>query len=531
MNREQDEALEGFADTLRELVELQKQIDESARAIVTSIRVLVDHRADYRPVDAGDYPDHDAAFYDGVGKELGAERIDTLGDFDEAAFSQRNPDKNQTFVRLGLAADGTIGAMWFRLGTASSVALHSWLEDGRTVVTFRAAAESGVPHPTELLQERLPLETTVRDLARRHRTRITAFGSLPLLLRGLDDLLAAYAADEERVSRFREREGLALFEPMMRTKLGERYEEEGEPLVQSIHAHPEWWTGETPASPALAAVQLMFLISREGNGRGHFTTAGMALHGLPELQMKAVAGNHCRAARLLMSVVARKLVRERPDRPLPGLELALTRADVVLPNPYLSTARYPEVEESSNGEPARVRIMLEGFGGKWGIFSILSADPELLHLLPPAGFAGTKDDWLRETCRRLGQDAPAPLEPGAVAARMKAASQHARETIAEFRQRFRTGVPDDRKLLIKVGLKTSQGRLEYVWVQVTDWRHDGAIVGVLTSQPRDCPGYAKGQEMRLAESDIFDRAEWSRSGGMMDMALTDIVAQEFGVDL
>ena len=343
-----DDALEGFADTLRELIELQKQIDDSARAIVTTVRALVDHRADYRPVNAADYPDHDAAFYDGIGKELGAERIDTLGDFDEAAFSQRHPDKKQTFVRLGLAGDGTIGAMWFRLGTVSSISLHSWLEDGRTVVTFRSASESGVPHPAELLQERVPLETTVRDLARRHRTRVRSAAALPRLLSGLDDLLAAYAADEERISRFREQEGLALFEPMMRKQLGAQYEEEGEPLVQSIQAHPEWWTGETPApSEAHASgVRLMFLISREGDGRGHFTTAGMSLHGLPELQMKAVAGNHCRAARLLMSVVARKLVREVPERPLPpALELSLTRADVVLPNLYLSTDRYPEVGE------------------------------------------------------------------------------------------------------------------------------------------------------------------------------------------
>jgi hypothetical protein len=406
MNREHDEAPEGFADTLRELSELQKQIDDSARAIVTSVRVLVDHRADYRPVNAADYPDHDAAFYDGIGKELGAERIDTLGDFDEAAFSERNPDKEQTFVRLGLAVDGTIGAMWFRLGAVSSIALHSWLEDGRTVVTFRSAAESGVPHPAALLQERLPLETTVRDLARRHRTRVRAAGSLPRLLSGLDDLLAAYAADEERIAHFRKREGLALFEPMMRKKLGERYEEEGEPLVQTIQAHPEWWTGERRAQPAsqAASVRLTFLLSREGDGRGHFTTAGMSLHGLPELQMKAVAANHCRAARLLMTVVARKLMREVPERPLPpALELSLTRADVVLPNLYLSTDRYPEVVEGANAEPARVRLLLEG----------------PLHLVPPVGYNGTKDDWLRQTCRRLGQDAPVPLEPSAISAAME----------------------------------------------------------------------------------------------------------------
>jgi hypothetical protein len=241
-------ALKEFADALKELAELQKQIDDSAHAVVDNVRVLVDHRSEYRPVRAADYPDHDAAYYDGTEKDLAAEGIATPRDFEDSAFSRRNPGK-RAFVRLGLAEDGTIGAMWFKLGQASALNLSSWLEDGRSLLTYRVASESNVPDRPEVVSERVGVEMSTRDVVRRHRSRVRAAGALPRLLRGLDDLLAAYAADEEATARFREREGTALFEPMYRANLGDRYEDEGEPLVQAILAHPEWWTGETPAPP------------------------------------------------------------------------------------------------------------------------------------------------------------------------------------------------------------------------------------------------------------------------------------------
>jgi hypothetical protein len=522
-----------MAPPLKELMELQKQIDESARAIVKSVRTLVDHRSEYRPVRAADYPDRDAAFYDGTDKELAAEGVRPLGDFEDAAFSRRHPDKD-AFVRLGLSDDGTIGAIWFKLGAASSVAFQSWLEDGRELVTVRAGTETAVPNRPEVATERVGLETAVRDVVRRHRSRVGAAGALPRLLRGLEDLLAGYADDEAASASFREQQGLALFEPMMRKKLGDRYDEEGEPLVQAIHAHPEWWTGETPKPPQSPAgpVRLMFLASRDDNGRSHVTTAGLMTHGLPELQMKAVAGHHCRAARFLMGVVARKHGRDVPERPLPvGLELALTHADVALPNEFVALGRYPEVAVE-RADPARVRLVLEAFGGNPGLFSMLGgSDPELLHLLPPADYQGAKDEWLRETCRRLGQDAPAPLSPDALEAQMQAASRKAKETLGGFRARFRSGLPGDHTLLIKLGLTTTRGGREYVWIKVGEWTPDGVLVGTLETEPRDVPGLKQGQEMRVPERDVFDRAIFSKEQGMVEVALTDIVAQEFGVDL
>src|SRR5919106_492441 len=113
-------------DAFQELTRLQQQIDDTARRIVESVRVHVDHRSEYRSVRSADYPDVDTAYYDGTGKDLAAEGVRTLGDFEDAAFSQRYPDK-KAFVRLGLSDDGRIGAIWFALGSARSLSLQTWL--------------------------------------------------------------------------------------------------------------------------------------------------------------------------------------------------------------------------------------------------------------------------------------------------------------------------------------------------------------------------------------------------------------------
>src|SRR5439155_1627512 len=138
--------------------------DESARRIVQSVRTMVDHRVEYRTVNAAEFPGRDAEFLDGTARELAAEGWQTLGDFEDAAFNRGRQNKN--FVRMALSGDQTAYAMWFSAPAA--------------------------PRPAR---------------------------------------------------------GLALFEPMLRAKLGPDFDERGQPLLDSILAHPEWWTA-APGSPA-----------------------------------------------------------------------------------------------------------------------------------------------------------------------------------------------------------------------------------------------------------------------------------------
>jgi len=114
---------------------------------------------------------------------------------------------------------------------------------------------------------------------------------------------------------------------------------------------------------------------------------------------------------------------------------------------------------------------------------------------------------------------------------MQIASRKARESLAEWRERFRAGLPADQALVVKAGLATTSGGREFVWVKVTEWLQAGTIVGTLESKPRNCPDYQQGQQMQIAEADVFDRAVYGQARSMVVHAPTDIVAEEFGVDL
>jgi len=76
-----------FASAFQELMQLQKKIDDSARRLVEGAKVLVTHRAEYQPVRADDYPDRDAAYYDGTAKDLAAAGVRVIGDFTDEAIA------------------------------------------------------------------------------------------------------------------------------------------------------------------------------------------------------------------------------------------------------------------------------------------------------------------------------------------------------------------------------------------------------------------------------------------------------------
>jgi hypothetical protein len=354
-------------------------------------------------------------------------------------------------------------------------------------------------------------------------------------------------------AEFREAEGLKLFEPMLRGKLGDEYDERGAPLLEAILAHPEWWTGEqaspqslpspgergapptSPSSPigahSDAPARLMFLSSREG-GRGHLTTFGLLFEGLPEMQMKQLAANHWRAARFLVFTVAKKLRDHRArldggeafgSELRTGLMLTISREDVSPRESTVVSSRYPEADSGVAG-PAVVRLKLEGFDDNAN-----DPDTELIHVLPPHEYRADKDTWLRDICRSLGHNAPDPLPLESLDAEMQAASEKARATLGALREQFRRGLPPGQTFAIKIGLTTTVGGREFVWIKVNDWR-DGILTGTLETEPNQCPGFLEGQVMLVPESDVFDRAIGTPDG-MIDPALTDIVAQEFGVDL
>ncbi|HJU69944.1 MAG TPA: hypothetical protein VJ650_17020 [Gemmatimonadaceae bacterium] len=231
-------------------VEVFEQI---AQTIVAQIRTMIEHRARYEPVNASDFPERDTSFYDGVEGELAAVGFQTIGDFEDAAQILTDVSK-KSFVRFALGAHGAIGAMWFEVPNEDAplhcLVLHSWLASGPVFVTARGTIDNGLPMPPEIAVERVDGAVDTRSTLRIHGERVAASGKAPQRLTDASELFARYANDERTLSDFRRALGVELFEPMLRTMLGESFEIQGEPILDAIQRHPEWMRGEISAAPA-----------------------------------------------------------------------------------------------------------------------------------------------------------------------------------------------------------------------------------------------------------------------------------------
>jgi hypothetical protein len=250
---DQDElSADELAEAFRELLEATKAIDETAQSLVQAIRTMTQHRARYEPVEASDFPERDLKFYNGIANELTALGFEILGDFEDAALILDDPSK-KSFVRFALGAHGAIAAMWFEVPQdeiLQCLVVHSWLDDGRTMVTTRGVPDTGIPHPAHIiLVEEADADLDTRAVVRRHGERVATSGRAPRRLTGVADLFASHSGDELKIAQFREAQGTALFEPWLRSMLGENYEEEGEPILDAIRRHPEWMRGEITNEP------------------------------------------------------------------------------------------------------------------------------------------------------------------------------------------------------------------------------------------------------------------------------------------
>ena len=240
------------SEQVNELSETETVFEQVARTIVAQVREMIQHRARYEPVDASDFPERDAAYYDRIERELSTLGFTPLGDFEDAGAAPAA--RGKSFVRFALGAHGAIAASWFEVPKPDGepercLVLHTWLDDGRTLITSRAMPDSGLPVPSDVGVERFGSDVDTISTVRAHGERVAATGRAPRRLAGLGDVLAAYASDELKTAEFREAQGAALFESLLRTMLGANFEEQGEPILDAIQRHPEWLRGDISGEP------------------------------------------------------------------------------------------------------------------------------------------------------------------------------------------------------------------------------------------------------------------------------------------
>ena len=228
--------------------EIANVFEQVAQTIVVQVRAMIQHRARYEPVDASDFPERDAGYYDGIERELSTLGFTALGDFEDAGAAPAA--RGQSFVRLALGAHGAIAASWFEVPRPDGepercLVLHSWLDDGRAIITSRQTSDSGLPIHPDVVIERLDPALNTISAVRAHGERVAAAGRAPRRLADLGDVLAAYSSDELKTAEFREAQGAALFEPLLRAMLGAGFEKQGQPILDAIYRHPEWLRSDT----------------------------------------------------------------------------------------------------------------------------------------------------------------------------------------------------------------------------------------------------------------------------------------------
>ena len=183
-------------------------------------------------------------FYESVERELAAVGFETLGDFEDAALVVTDISK-KSFVRFALGAHGAIAAMWFEVPAVEGepvqcLVLHSWLAEGRVFVTARGTIDNGLPMPSALVVERVDATVDTRSTLRIHGERVAATGQAPLRLSDAGELFAHYANDERALAEFRQQLGVQLFEPMLRTMLGENFQVQASRFSTPFSVIPEW---------------------------------------------------------------------------------------------------------------------------------------------------------------------------------------------------------------------------------------------------------------------------------------------------
>jgi uncharacterized protein YegJ (DUF2314 family) len=85
-----------------------------------------------------------------------------------------------------------------------------------------------------------------------------------------------------------------------------------------------------------------------------------------------------------------------------------------------------------------------------------------------------------------------------------AASQRAREKLAQLRADFIERRELGSRLLLKAPFKRDDEGNEWMWVEVTEWPETGRISGVLQNDPFYIVSLKAGSLVKISESEVFD---------------------------
>jgi len=556
-----------LASLFGELAEIQKQIDDSARKIVEGIVRMIDAESDESPSSREALAGRDLSWYQEVSGALTNNGFDTPAAYEPTDWMSR-PVESRALVEYALGDGGTIVACWFAIPATETraetrvVSLSTFFDDGSTYDTVAGGSPALLWGLETEREERLAADTPVTELLARHRAYVARYASTPRRVASVD----AYLAARKERKRVRRAYWTGMKLSLVERYIGERFTgdraEVGEAYLDAIRKHPEWYkyangdpdaptdaaangvngmqpeNGSTPHAASdegttvprtkqvrdvLPTMPIRFMMSETPDGRRTLTTFGMLFAGVPELLMREVAANHCRAARVLAGTVVAGLARHRsviPDEAAFLAELVSERgARFTVMQPDAITAGVNGIGDAPDDASVDVHLALRGFTP--------DDEPSLLLVNPLPDDARSLDERLREACARLGVEVPAArgVESGDDA--MREAHERAVARLDDARARWMARAASGEKVLVKYRA-TDGERGEYVWIQVHDWR-DGTLGGeVVTPAPRI--GLSRNQSVAIEQAQIYDYLVLGPSGTAVP-ALTDLVATDYGMDV
>ncbi|HEX7941143.1 MAG TPA: hypothetical protein VF488_05035, partial [Gemmatimonadaceae bacterium] len=499
---------------------------------------------------------YDFSWYQDVTHALATQGFTSPAAYEPTSWMSR-PVESRVLVEYALGDDGTVVVSWFANGGTKTprepgqVSAFTLFEDGTTFDTVVGGMSNPLPMLVTEYDEYLPPGTSVAQLITRHRARVAAHTGTPRRFESVGAYLVNRMERSKRRRAYRQGLGLSLVEQYIKTRFTGDRAEVGEAYLDAIRKHPEWYkyangnpdaartasnganrkqeeSRSTPPAPRkegstepaakqvrdlLPTMPIRFLMSETEDGRRTLTTFGVFFSGVPELLLREIAANHCRAARVLVGTVATGLNRHRSaisneaeflaqlvsER---GARITITRADAI-------AAGVTNVGDARGGASVEVHLALRGFTPE--------DEAALLLVNPLPDESSSFDERLREACARLGVEVPAARGVDTRDEAMHLAHERAVTQLDEVRARWKTRAASEEKVLVK--FRATKGeRGEYVWLEVRDWQ-DGVLHGeVVTPAPR--VGLARHQPTTIQQAQIYDHLVMGPSGAVVP-ALTD----------
>jgi uncharacterized protein YegJ (DUF2314 family) len=295
-------------------------------------------------------------------------------------------------------------------------------------------------------------------------------------------------------------------------------------MVQDMASHTIWgaweWRDTVVSDPLKDLLDIhVRLETLDEGGSVWIHTHGMQKFGYPELEMENIPSEFIAAAQKMALLLARTLLDLTPPT-------ADFREPLKIPGSGFMVAFDSRPPDDEGHFP---------MGSVRALPYVADYDPYSADTLKHALRMFTSKMRPSEAASRpsapqprAAQPPPPQPRPGLpdIRARLLEAHREARNSLVNFKERFRIGHAGESEIFaVKVGFPSPAGDYEWMWVSLDEWR-GSSLVGRLQNCPELRKDLEKGNPVNITEAQIFDWAVISRDQGIVQGAFTESVMSD-----